>query len=204
MLHDVTVACVLRSGGDYDLEYVERLGEGVLLNGDPDNFVCLTDVPAVSRYCETVPLERDWPGWWSKVELFRAFRGPTVYFDLDTVIVGDLTDVLLQSKRAPITLLSDFYRPAALQSGVMAWNGDWSRIYEFFTERTAFLMDFHRRADRWGDGGYIGSQVPGARRWQDVLPGQVVSRKVKATRNANERVVCFHGRPRPREVDWQA
>ena len=35
------------------------------------------------------------------------------------------------------------------------------------------------------------------------LSGQIVSRKKPNMRNKNERVVCFHGNPRPHTVGWQ-
>ena len=49
------------------------------------------DVPA-----EKIELVKNWPGWWSKVELFRPDIpcGRTLYLDLDTYIVGSLKPIL--------------------------------------------------------------------------------------------------------------
>src|SRR6185437_8074786 len=58
----LTVACVLKSGGVYTPEYVERLRSGVGQHLDHYKFVCLSDVDVPDR----IPLENDWPGWWSK------------------------------------------------------------------------------------------------------------------------------------------
>jgi hypothetical protein len=198
------VACVYRSGGPYRAEYVERLIEGVLLHWEGSDVACLTDRPReVEAFCDVHELRHDWPGWWSKIELFRVFTGPTLYLDLDTVVTGDLSDIVAQADRAPFTMLSDFFSPAEAQSGVMACSGDWRVIYERFAADPGGAMALHGRRPFFGDGGFVATQVPGAERWQDVLPGQVVSRKLKATRNANERLVCFHGQPRPAEVGWQ-
>lgn len=186
----ITVACVLRSGGDYDAEYVERLRHGVDSHLSGHAFVCLSDLP-----CESIPLTSDWPGWWAKMELFKL-PGPVLYFDLDTVIVGDLADVALQALTG-VTMLADFYRPERAQSGVMSWGGDLSWVYRKFAASPAEFMAQYR-----GDGELLADWLPAAARWQDVLPGRIVSRKLPQTRNPMEAVVCFHGRPRPRDVGW--
>jgi hypothetical protein len=58
-------------------------------------FVCLTNVPnEFDGSVETITLKHNWPGWWSKLELFRPGvfeEGDRVfYLDLDSVIVRDL------------------------------------------------------------------------------------------------------------------
>lgn len=184
------VASVLRSGGDYDAEYVQRLASGVADHLHGARFVCFSDVPVP---CDRIPLLHDWPGWWAKMELFRL-PGPVLYFDLDTVITGGLSDIADQSG---VVLLSDFFQPRLAQSGAMFWSEDESWLYREFTNHADEVMAKYR-----GDGEYIRDMMPGARRWQDLLPGQIVSRKVTNTRNADERVVCFHGQPRPRDVGW--
>jgi len=56
-----TVICVLRSGGQYDAEWVRKLRDGVKRNlARPHRFVCLSDVDVP---CERIPLQHDWPGW---------------------------------------------------------------------------------------------------------------------------------------------
>src|SRR3990172_8259243 len=106
----ITVACVLRSGGDFAPEHVWALKRGVNKYLQmPHEFRILTDYtfagPAGSK------LREAWPGWWSKLELFRpgTFSGPVLYFDLDTVIVGSID--ALASYRGPLAMLSDFYKP---------------------------------------------------------------------------------------------
>lgn len=179
------VACVLRSGGPYTPEYVRRLKDGVDANLSGHTFVCLSDcnVP-----CERIPLETDWPGWWAKIEVLKL-PGPVLYLDLDTVITGDLSEITAYPHR--FTMLADFMHDR-LASGVMAWNGDWSHLYRDY--------DPTRNYPGHGDQGYIAGKVK-AERFQDLFPGQIVSRK-KGPRNPNERIVCFHGHPRPHQVNW--
>lgn len=206
------VACVLRYGGDYGPEYVARLREGVRRYLSGARFVCLSDgeVP-----CERIPLTTRWPGWLSKLEIFRPglFDGPVLYLDLDTAVTGSLAEIAAYPHR--FTMLSDFYRPELAASGVMAWCGDYSAIFRRFSDRLVPL--FRGIRPFRGDCGWILrclDQEP--ERFQDLFPGQVVSYKadVRAPTGhrcdrgtgavpCNARLVCFHGRPRPHELNWQ-
>lgn len=193
------VACVLRSGGPYTVEYVERLADGVRAHLPNVEVVCLSDVPVP---VERIPLMHGWPGWWSKIELFRPglFDGPVLYLDLDTFIVGDLSEIGGHQHR--FTMLSDFFRPHAPASGVMAWSGDWSPLYRIFLRSPELYMRTYRIRDRWGDQAFIAEHLPvKVDRFQALFPGQILSRKVGGDRS-NARIVCSHGRPRPHEVGW--
>lgn len=188
----VTIACVLRSGGDFDASWVHALQRGVSDHLPlPHRFVCLSDVDVP---CERIPLVHGWPGWWSKLELFRpgVFDGPVLYMDLDSLPVGDLSDVA--AYRGPFAMLADFYRLRTGQkegeSGAMAWTpGEHTEaVYEAFEAKGPTTR---------GDGPFIRSHV--AHEYlQDLYPGQVVSLKVHATKMAPEgaRLVCGHGQPR--------
>lgn len=193
----ITVACLLRSGGDFDAEYVERLRDGVSRHLELEHrFVALSDVAVP---CERIPLETDWPGWWSKLELFRALRsGRVIYFDLDVVITGPLDAIA--ARRFEFAMLRDFAHPSTFNSSAMAWSGNWSHVAELFTPSRAAE---YQTAERWGDQGWIVEhlgQYPEA--LQDAFPGAFVSRKFGPRFGDAERVVCFHGRPRPRDVGW--
>lgn len=192
----LTVACVLKSGGIYDASWVARLKAGVARNLPVEHrFVCLSDVDVP---CERITLEQGWPGWWSKVELFKEFRGPALFFDLDTAIVGNLTDIAAQAEELEFTLLRDFYRLGdGLGSGVMAWNTDLLRLYEVFL---ADPSGWQQKLGSRGDQGFIEDNINlrGIARWQDRVPGQIVSYKVHCAGGipSNARVVCLHGRPK--------
>ena len=65
----ITILCVLKSGGVYDIEWVRKLRDGVSRNLSQEHrFVCLSDVPVP---CRRIPIEHHWPGWWSKIEMFK-------------------------------------------------------------------------------------------------------------------------------------
>lgn len=190
----LTVACVLKASGIYDASWVARLRDGVARHlKQPHRFVCLSDVDVP---CERIPLVHGWPGWWSKIELFKL-EGPVLFFDLDTAIVGDLSDVASQADEWRFTILRDFYRPHGLGSGVMAWCCDVSRIYERFAGMSEYWM---KEIGHRGDQGFVEAVVnfDGIDRWQDVVPGQIVSYKVHCRDGipVGARVVCLHGRPK--------
>jgi hypothetical protein len=160
----------------------------------PHRFVCLSDVDVP---CERIPLEHGWPGWWSKIELFRLVR-PTLYFDLDTAIVGDLTNLAQHAMTGRFTMLQDFYAPDHYGSGVMSWSGDTSVIYREF----ATIPEVHMKKQRarMGDQAFI-EELPlmyPIVRWQSVLPDEIVSYKVHCQHGipANASAVCLHGRPK--------
>lgn len=203
----LSVACVLRSGGSvYTAEYVRRLADGVWQHlPGAYRMVCLTDDPdAMPEGVEALGLHHDWPGWWAKIELFRPgiFDGPVLYMDLDTVIRGSLEELAHYPHR--FTMLSDFYAPQYPASGLMAWEGDYRRLYERFAADPARHIAGHCVTGDFGDGGYIAQELGFAPdRFQDLLPGQVASYKATPDRSA-ARVVCYHGKPRPHETGWAA
>ncbi len=181
--------CVLRSGGDYLPEHVQRLAAMV------PGLVALSDVPIDG--VPTIPLAYDWPGWWAKMELFRPdIAGHVFYADLDTTI--------LRMPAMPMrdTVLTDFGDPMVIGSGLMfvtaatrakIWR-DWIRCPEAHMER-------HRK---WpaGDQGFLLPYLRDAARWQRLA--RVYSWKVHCKRGipADADVVCWHGKPRPWDVGY--
>jgi len=204
----VRVACVLRSGGDYTPEHVAHLAEGIKTYLPNSDIVCLSDVPVpVTR----IHLRHDWPGWWSKMELFAPWiDGDILFLDLDTIITGDLADIAAVKK---LTLLRDFYRPNGLGSGLMYLpQAERRSLWNHWIIRPSRYM---AEAGRGGDQAYLEKHwMKRADRWQDVLPGQIVSYKVHVRQDHHHsretgtglvpdgaRIVCFHGKPRPWHTD---
>lgn len=194
------VACVLKMGGDYGPQQVAALRAGVRRWLTlPHEFVCLTDHPAVEADV-VLPLERGWPGWWSKIELFDQFRtGDTLYFDLDTIITGPLNGLALGHR---FTVLENFWSADRIGSGMMAWRGNLSPLFQKFVMRPEHYMREYRTTERWGDQGFIFRHTPvPLDRWQRLQPGRVVSFKLHCRKVGRvpegAAVVCFHGKPRP-------
>jgi hypothetical protein len=201
----LTVAFVLRSGGDYRPEHVARLADGVKRHlGIKHQLVCLSDMDVGSAVDRVIPLRHGWPGWWSKLELFSpgTFGGPVLYLDLDTIAVGRLGDIAVGHR---FTVLRNFWAAERIGSGVMAWDWDLSAIYAAFLEAPERFMREYRTTERWGDQGFIRFNAPiMPELWQERHPGKVVSFKLHCRPlqrvPAGARIVAFHGQPRPWEM----
>lgn len=203
MAMNLTVATVLRSGGEYRPEHVISLRRGILKHlKKPHRFVCFSDIaiPGIDR----IPLRHGWQGWWSKIEIFAPDRlaGRVFYMDLDTVATGDLAEIASYS--GPMALLSDFYHPSLAQSGVMAFQVGPStpaaELFETFIRQPAF---YQRRYD--GDGQWINAHTKQPDRLQDLYPQQIVSYKVHCAAGVppNARLVAAHGVPKPWHSEWR-
>lgn len=201
-MQSVTIAFV-RAGSHLPAQLIDHLIDmlGRCLPADvPVCFTCFTDQPETHPLVRNQPLPEGVHGWWAKLAMFRpeAFEPGTrvLYFDLDTLFVGLLDDIM--AYRGDFAILRDVYRPDGMQSSVMAWEaGKFNHIW-----------------NRWIDGGCpeveggdqiwiehaIGMQPD---RLQDLFPGQFASYKVDCLQGppAEARVVFFHGPMKPWEAE---
>ena len=233
----MVIVTVLRSSGEYTPERVQWLHSQLPVDIKK---VCLADCEI--KGVEVIPLKHDWPGWWAKMELFNPDNDlgqeDILYMDLDTVIVEDIAPFCIKRE---FTMLSDFYDSESSQvnSSLMYIPAEVKKyIWEKWNANPEKYMAECVTPEKWGDQGFIGSILE-AKRWQDELPGMVVSykqhvRKAKSKHHPflrylrslsrkirnkpykkqpesgtgelpkNARIVCFHGEPRPWEVeaDW--
>jgi hypothetical protein len=198
------VALVLRSGGEFKLEHVERLVRQIRNPGNwHGEIVVLSDMPIDLPGVCWAPLQYRFPGWWAKMELF-TLGVDVLYFDLDTTIVGDINELAGLNVWAPN---ADFYKPEKLQTSMGFFTAAGAeRTWSAFSGSPDFVMRSFR-----GDGEFVNHVWAGkCRPVQDLLPGQVVSYKINVQRDPRKakhvgtgyvpegaRVVCFHGQPRP-------
>ena len=101
MKEKVNIICLLWigefRGRDYTEKDVIRLYESVKLHIDrPFDFYCLTNDENAIVPGNKILLKHNWPGWWSKVELFRSDlpEGRYLYMDLDSHVVRSLQPIL--------------------------------------------------------------------------------------------------------------
>ena len=202
MMQLLKVLCVLKSGGDFDARYVDKLELGVRRHLKvPHDFICLTDV-AEEVSCRTIKLTDGLKGWWSKVELFKV-PGPVIYFELDTIILVNITKLAeaVALKGVKKFFMLKPFRPANKRwgSGVMAWAGDFSYIHERYDESLLHHIE------RFGDQRFISNVLTkeefDIEYVQDVLPG-VYSYKRHCLKGIPKDIstLCFHGQPRPIDV----
>ena len=219
----LTVACVYRSGSKmYSTDYVRVLRDMVARNlTRPHRFVCLSDVEVP---CERIPLTTGWPGFYAKLEMFRPglFPGPVLYFDLDTIIHGNIDDLADLARSVAFGCASD-PKGGHFNSSIMAFSGDFSFVYERFRKTGSF--ERHVRSHVWfalswiklghlvqlgssyGDQGF--SEMCLKERgiaWTFVdkkLPGQFSTFNYGAGPDAEPpggRVCLMMGRPKPHEI----
>lgn len=215
-----TIVTVLRTGswkhqdiqreyGPLHVRWIQRQVEQWAPPGT--RFVCLSDqlIPGV----EVLPLEEDWPGWWSKMELFRLDLGPVLYLDLDTVIVGPLNEIMRYPHR--FTTFCQYPQRIAsrpdlvphsriLCSGVMAWEGPRPDLYKPFQSNPAHWMRVCTSMPYcWGDQGFLSLFLDSFDTWEELFPGAVGSYKWDLSRGAlpsEARLITFEGSPKP----WEA
>jgi hypothetical protein len=195
----IAVICVLRHSKDFNAQYVDILFKSILRNSTHDlRLICISDVNAP----HSINFQNNWSGWWSKIELFQ-FDGPVIYFDLDTVIVGDLTpfyDLIKSTTERKLFMLKPFGKHERMASGIMAWTGDWSRLYDNF--------DYEKHSKQFrGDQDYIADAIKPEDNVdfiQNHISGIYSYKYHCRPKLPNDaRIVCFHGHPRPHEAQHQ-
>jgi len=211
----VTFCCV--QSNNYcgrGVEYVNTLFDMVKRNmpgGWAFRFVCLTDDPkGLHEHIETIDLPPDLERWYGKLYLFKrglfADGERVVFFDLDTLIMGSLEEVV--SYKGQFATLQDFFYPDRIGPAVMLWEaGDYtSGIWE---EWVVAGKPRNPMGDLWWlnqlDQGRFAKK---ADKLQKLFPKSFVSYKVSChpLPPKGSKVICFHGLPRPHEeanrVEW--
>lgn len=195
------VVCV--NQGDYlgrGKEYVEKLCDMVFRNTSKEfKFICFTcDTAEYDPMIEKRPLPPECKGWFAKLYLFSkeaGLKGRTFYFDLDTIINGNMDKFFEYSGR--FAILRDFYRPDGYGSGVMAWEEGYGvNVWEAF--KNLNYPDIHG-----GDQAFIEKFVKDAEILQDIFPRAICSYKADDCERwppNGSKIICFHGTPRPHEV----
>ncbi|MEX1669141.1 hypothetical protein AB4876_09470 [Zhongshania guokunii] len=188
------IACVLKQGPEYGPEHVAALADTILAYNDLP-IVCLSDVDIDHVRVTRIPLEHGWEGWWSKLELFKQCDSPTLYLDLDTVVVGKLPEIGTR-----FSMLRDVYRQGDFGSGVMSWQSAPRHVYDTFAKRPHYFMRRYRTRNMWGDQAFIRDHL-GLR--PSVFGAEYRSYKVHCKQQvpAGTRCVYFHGKPRPWQVE---
>lgn len=229
MTQAMDCVCLLH-GSAYDWIYVENLHRQLAGHIQaPINLHVLTEpdraVPPGYQRHDLWP----WPratgprrAWWNKLQLFRPdlFTGPVLYFDLDIVILRDIT-YMCHVNLDYFWTLRDFrylWRPnwSGINSSIMVWSG---HRYHWIWDRVQ-AQDIDKIMDQYpGDQDYLSRLIPAAEiqffedqrfqswRWQ-VWDGGMDLR----TRQCREPgrgpqpspdcdAVIFHGRPKPHQIN---
>lgn len=200
----LTVMSVLRSGSYYDQEWVLKLKRGVERHlSVPHRFVVLTDTPVEGVTC--FALEHDWPGWWAKVELFRpgVIQGPTLYLDLDTVLVGSIDG--LSDLPYDFAMMRNIWQAHMPGSAVMWFRKAPHKVYEMFKGQAEYVMDeyINRGGPYMGDQAFIWDALDRKVSYIDECPGLIRSYRRHCQEGIPEgcSLVAFGGAMKPNNVD---
>lgn len=185
---------VLKSGGEYRPEHVLRMLDMIDKYVDcPYTFVCYSDteIPDVTIR----PLLHGWPGWWSKIHLFKDIED-SFYIDLDMTITGNITDMVMVDSDF-IALRNMNPRIEGIGSAMMKWRGNKSYIYYGFNTDTQGQMLQHGRdkiGTPWiGDQGYVWKILDGKIDFfQDKFPD-----RIKKFNETGGSVKVYYGKHRP-------
>lgn len=201
----VTVVCVLKSGGNFNTDYVVKLKNMIERNSTVShNFVCLTDVD--STLYETIKLSCSRKSWWAKTELFRFGLVQSkyiIYFDLDTIILSNIDDILsfpFEKIRGLRPWNKENRQKEMMASGMMGWKNDGT--YSFIHEM--FNMKYVGKYPK-GDQEYISSALKNEDKAIEFLQDKFTGiysykRNCRASIPEDARIICFHGKPRLHEM----
>lgn len=223
----IDCACVIH-GDTYGWIYVERLYNMLQRHITPGirlHVYTEADRP-VPEHMIKHPLT-DWGisgpkrSWWYKLQLFNTkhHAGPLLYFDLDTVIVGNI-DWIWNLPLRYFWTLQDFkylWRPThqGINSSIMWWD---TRLYdqlwrEFQSNDIQTLIKMHQ-----GDQDYLTQNIDRRSlrffpqeqvqswRWQSWNGGYNFKQRMYQNPGSgtvvqkNTSVLVFHGKPKPAEI----
>lgn len=199
---DVKIFCALRVSSVYTVDYVYKMKEQMDVYAPNVPFICISNT-ALSGI-QTIPMKHMWPGWWCKMEMFHPkIEGDIFFVDLDTFILDNIEDFL---KVRDLTMLTDFYKPEGLGSGLMYIpQSARADVWNSFVRSPVNNMHNFKIG---GDQRFLMSVWKNKpQRWQEVLPNRVVSYKAQRIKDKgvpdNTGILCFHGVPKPSDLNWQ-
>lgn len=207
----LTIATVLKLGGDYDETYVNKLAAAIKRHTTKKyKFACLTDADEnnfdKNLVDDIIPLELGLASYWSKLELFRPelFSGNQVlYFDLDTLIIDNIDEFL--SYGGDFMGLRNFNNLITLGSGILGWDSSKTNhiFYKFVNKMIA--DNKATLAYRDGDQQAIHELCElKINRVQDLYPKKMCAFKYECYIESENRiivpddcsVICFHSKPK--------
>lgn len=191
---ELTIFCVYW-GDKYSKDYVYALRDMITKNITiPHEFKCITteSFPGIITVKPYVP----WSGWWQKIGLFapRLATGPSLYFDLDVVITGDLNYLTEYTNTfsAPANWAQSGH--GGIQSSVMAWPGNWTLPLDQINWPADSERFYGDQEYLWNLLGDEWQRIPGIGSYKyHVRPQQQIPEWM--------RVCVFHGKPDYHEVN---
>ena len=226
----IDCACVIH-GTAYSWDYVDRLYNMLQRHVTPGirlHVYTEADRPVpesmIKHELTPWPITNSKRSWWYKMQLFNPahYAGPLLYFDLDTVIVGNL-DWIWQLPTTYFWAIRDFkylWRPnhTGINSSIMWWD---TRHYQNLWD-TFVLQDLATTMGKYpGDQDYISAVIPENQRrffdttkvlswrWQCLDGGYDFQRRRHLAPGTGTEItdstsiMVFHGNPKPEKITDQ-
>jgi hypothetical protein len=226
----IDCACVIH-GTPYSWDYVERLYNMLSRHITPGiKLHVYTEAdrpvpePMVKHVLAPWSITSPKKSWWYKMQLFNPayHAGPLLYFDLDTVIVGNI-DWIWQQPTTYFWAIRDFkylWRPnhTGVNSSVMWWDTQqYQPIWDTFAQQD--LPTIMRKYP--GDQDYISAAIPQNQRrffdtnrvqswrWQCLDGGYNFRKRRHQSPGTGTQItdstsiMVFHGNPKPEQITDQ-
>lgn len=185
------VVCV-HYGRKYKTEYVNILHNMVKRYSDAD-FLCISD-HWDGKNCEVVMGEKDFDGWWNKIQLFNPDFLPGerfLYLDLDVVITEDISSILERTEK--FVTIKDWIYNTYNSSAMLMTGGEHGHVYDLFCKDKEKAMASCPQGDQQWITNYVAADL-----FQD---GDFASFRMSACESESKgKIVVFHGKPDPHEV----
>ena len=207
MASDIIIACCL--WGDFpdtgwSEEYVRRLRNGVSRHLPvAHRFVCFSDRQIYVDGIEVRELKPpSWRGNLPKTFVYSPeaeLVGRVLLFDLDNVIVGDLSDMAAYDGPFCVRGRLQNRRPRQPDGDMISFEAGNDIARKLWHAATSSAVE---KQTEGREREFILQHAPDCDQWQDVCPNQVFSYRLQCRGRlpSNARVVSCHGRPRPHQI----
>ncbi len=209
MISIVTVC----TGRAYGLEYLDKMHSMLERHLTmPKAFYCVTDRTVVEGWQVITPPEV-FCSWWDKLWLYSDCMpaGPLLYLDLDQVITGDITEIVTECLKHPVSCYADHLGWEGVKLGTAFLTFEAGSLKTVFD---AFYADKEAIMDRFANGGdqvYVGRQLnpESIYYFNEHFPsGTVKSYRLDDVETGGigpeTRIVNFHGYPKPADIPEDA
>jgi hypothetical protein len=201
----ITVTTVLKTSDVYTYKWVDKLKSGLEKHLKiPFNFLPISDFPHEFSHNSFIQENKK---YWNKIELFRPglYTGKTLYFDLDTVLVGDITDIVKSFQGSPFLMYKDTYHNSGALSGIMYWEGDQSHLWNTWVSQPQRHWYKKYAGGSLGDQAFIRDNVQ-YEFIQDKIKNKdhIYFASGKEPKDVDMRILVYGGKYRkPHVSDWQ-
>jgi|AntAceMinimDraft_1070359.scaffolds.fasta_scaffold04205_7 hypothetical protein len=194
----IKIITVLKSGPEWIDDYVYKFKKNLEKHiSVPFEFICLSDIQLTVN---TLPLIDVGNGYWNKLQLFRPeFKliANCLYFDLDTIFLNNIDDIILEIQKHHFLMLQDPWKPTQSGSGMMWWNGDYSHLWnEYLSRKPDVWAKLYNEHPRYGDQGFIIDRVDHQQIQQIVSNPAWIAKFGRKEANAISKILIFAGKNR--------